>query len=211
MPTRTYLEQKHSSDLRPALSPGEEAAVVRVDDCEPSLWRQLYTEVGQAYYWVDRLGWTDEDIRTYLSDPAVSLWVLSVHGGVAGYFELRKHPDPEVRLEEVRLKPDATGESDEDPESPDLSVVSGCSRTFSEDPPVASGFSRTFSVEIAYFGLLPAYVGRGLGKYLLSEAAARAWDLRPSRVWLHTSTLDHAAALPNYLARGFSVFRVEQH
>src|SRR5437867_6833941 len=61
------------------------------------------------------------------------------------------------------------------------------------------------SVEIAYFGLVPAELGRGLGKHLLSCAVRDAWALRPApaRVWLHTCTLDHPNALPNYAARGF--------
>ncbi|MDQ2768670.1 MAG: GNAT family N-acetyltransferase [Gemmatimonadota bacterium] len=63
------------------------------------------------------------------------------------------------------------------------------------------------SVEIAYFGLMRDYIGRGFGKAMLSEAANRAWSLGASRVWLHTCTLDDAAALPNYLARGFEKFR----
>jgi GNAT superfamily N-acetyltransferase len=67
------------------------------------------------------------------------------------------------------------------------------------------------AVEIAYFGLLPEYVGRGWGKYLLSEAVRAAWGLRPERVWLHTCTLDHPAALPNYLRRGFRPFREERY
>jgi GNAT superfamily N-acetyltransferase len=67
------------------------------------------------------------------------------------------------------------------------------------------------SVEIAYFGLLPEYIGRGWGKWLLGEAARVAWDARPSRVWLHTCTLDHPAALPNYLARGFRPVREETY
>jgi ribosomal protein S18 acetylase RimI-like enzyme len=65
------------------------------------------------------------------------------------------------------------------------------------------------SVEIAYFGLLPRFIGRGWGKYLLTEAVTAAWRLRPSRVWLHTCTLDHPAALPNYLKRGFRAVREE--
>jgi GNAT superfamily N-acetyltransferase len=65
------------------------------------------------------------------------------------------------------------------------------------------------SVEIAYFGLLPDYVGRGWGKYLLTRAVQAAWALGPSRVWLHTCTLDHPAALPNYLKRGFRPVREE--
>jgi GNAT superfamily N-acetyltransferase len=68
------------------------------------------------------------------------------------------------------------------------------------------------SVEITYFGLLPHFVGRGLGGYLLSQAVGRAWQTSPGvrRVWVHTCTLDHAGALPNYLARGFQVFREEE-
>jgi GNAT superfamily N-acetyltransferase len=68
------------------------------------------------------------------------------------------------------------------------------------------------SVEIAYFGLLPSFAGHGLGGYLLTQAIERAWHLHPvvQRVWVHTCTLDHAAALPNYLARGFRVFKEEE-
>ena len=120
MPTRTYLEQTNLDELRPAAPPGEDVIVLQVEDCAPSLWRRLYGEVGAAYHWVDRLGWTDADIQAYLSDPAVSLWVLTVSGEVAGYFELRKHPE-----DEVRLKPDTTETT---------------------ESPVASGFSRTGNV-----------------------------------------------------------------
>ncbi len=67
------------------------------------------------------------------------------------------------------------------------------------------------SVEIAYFGLLPDFVGRGLGKHLLTAAVERAWARGASRVWLHTSTLDHSSALPNYLARGFTIFKRETY
>jgi len=67
------------------------------------------------------------------------------------------------------------------------------------------------TVQIAYFGLLAGFVGRKLGGYLLTEAVRRAWSLAPSRVWLHTCTLDHPAALPNYLARGFTIVRTEQY
>ena len=53
------------------------------------------------------------------------------------------------------------------------------------------------SVEIAFFGLLPQFIGKGLGGYLLSEAIRKAWDLDASRVWVHTCTLDHPRALGN--------------
>lgn len=66
-------------------------------------------------------------------------------------------------------------------------------------------------VEVAYFGLLPEFLGRGLGKYLLTAAVKTAWSLepRPARVWLHTCTLDAPQALPNYVARGFRVYKTD--
>lgn len=67
------------------------------------------------------------------------------------------------------------------------------------------------SVEIVHFGLVPEFVGKGLGGYLLGEAVEAAWALGATRVWLHTCTLDGPAALPNYLARGFSPYRTEQY
>ncbi len=64
-------------------------------------------------------------------------------------------------------------------------------------------------VELAYFGLAPPFIGRGLGGPLLSAAISEAWKMQPRRVWVHTCTLDHPSALKNYEARGFSVYKVE--
>ncbi|MFF3062385.1 GNAT family N-acetyltransferase [Streptomyces sp. NPDC057909] len=68
-------------------------------------------------------------------------------------------------------------------------------------------------VEIVVFGLLPAHTGKGLGAGALTLATRTAWAATdthgrsPRQVWLLTSTLDHPRALPNYLNRGFRVFR----
>jgi GNAT superfamily N-acetyltransferase len=64
------------------------------------------------------------------------------------------------------------------------------------------------STEIAYFGLRSGYIGRGLGKHLLSWGVAQAWSDGAQRVWLHTCNLDSPYALDNYLKRGFSVYKV---
>ena len=64
-------------------------------------------------------------------------------------------------------------------------------------------------IQIEYFGLLPAFVGRGFGGALLTSALEQAWSGNPARVWVHTCTLDHPAALSNYQARGMTVYRVE--
>lgn len=66
-------------------------------------------------------------------------------------------------------------------------------------------FADDGEVEIAYFGFMPEFVGRGWGGWLLTCAARQAWWHGATRVWLHTCTLDHPAALPNYLRRGFVV------
>lgn len=65
--------------------------------------------------------------------------------------------------------------------------------------------------EVAYFGLIPAFHGRGLGKHLLSFGVQRAFDDGAERVWVHTCTLDGPHALANYQARGFVPYRAETH
>jgi GNAT superfamily N-acetyltransferase len=67
------------------------------------------------------------------------------------------------------------------------------------------------NVEIVYLGLLPEFVGKGIGKQLLTTAIERAWQIGARRVWLHTNTRDHPHSLPNYQARGFRIFKQEQN
>ena len=67
-------------------------------------------------------------------------------------------------------------------------------------------------IEIAYFGLLPGWIGRGLGGALLTSAIEEAWriDTNPSRIWVHTCNRDHPQALATYQARGMIVYKVEK-
>jgi ribosomal protein S18 acetylase RimI-like enzyme len=65
-------------------------------------------------------------------------------------------------------------------------------------------------VEIAYFGLLPAFRGRRIGGRLLSFGIGRAWEMTGTeRVWVHTCSLDGPHALANYEKRGFRIFDVK--
>ncbi|MDK9708704.1 MAG: GNAT family N-acetyltransferase [Desulforhopalus sp.] len=66
-------------------------------------------------------------------------------------------------------------------------------------------------VEIAYFGLAPSFIGKGLGGVLLTRTLEEAWALNPRRVWVHTCTLDHPAALKNYQSRGMVIYKTETH
>ena len=65
--------------------------------------------------------------------------------------------------------------------------------------------------EVAYFGLIPAFHGRGLGKHLLSVGVQRAFDDGAARVWVHTCSLDGRHALANYQARGFVPYVMTTH
>ena len=159
--TRTYLEMVSRSELQPALSNDPLIEIQEQRDCSIELFRFLYREVGRNYHWIDRLPWTDQEIKTYLERPGVSVWVMKYDGEIAGYFELKKCEDG--------------------------------------------------STEIAYFGLIPDFIGRGLGKHLLTRAVEQAWADRANRVWLHTCTDDDPAALPNYLKRGFRPFKTEKY
>jgi GNAT superfamily N-acetyltransferase len=67
------------------------------------------------------------------------------------------------------------------------------------------------NVELAYFGLLPPFLGQGIGGLLLTAAIERAWDMEARRVWVHTCSLDHPAALRNYQARGFRLYDEKRH
>jgi len=159
--TRTYLEMTSADQLVPFHSAEPALRIEQAHSCPISFYRYLYAEVGRAYHWVDRLGWSDEKVRAHLAKEELTLYVLHVEGAPAGYFELLR--------------------------------------------------SNEGSTEIGYFGLLPEYLGRGLGKHLLSRAVEQAFRDGATRVWLHTCTLDDPAALPNYLKRGFRPFRSEKY
>ena len=157
---RTYLELRSPDQLRPYQGGDPHGRFVHRDPCPVDEYRRLYHDVGERWYWRDRLAWSDERLAALLASPDIAVWECRVGDECAGYFELARQPDG--------------------------------------------------SVEIAYFGLIPLYIGRGLGGAMLTKAASEAWSVGANRVWLHTCTLDSPRALPNYKARGFSEFRVER-
>ena len=64
-------------------------------------------------------------------------------------------------------------------------------------------------VEIVYFGLMPGFIGKGLGKYFLQWVIAKAWSYQPEWIQLNTCTLDHPNALGTYTKAGFTEIRKE--
>lgn len=158
--TRTFLEMRRPGAVQPAAFPEVDAQVRRLDAVPPAFYRFLYREVGRPWHWLERWHWSDARIAAHLQAPGVEIWLLTVAGTPAGFFELH--------------------------------------RTAHE-------------VEIAYFGLLPAYIGQRLGPALLTVAAREAWASGPARVWLHTCSLDHPAAVRTYERVGFTRYREERY
>jgi len=156
--TTWHLEMLAPGQLRPAAAPEPEPRLVRAGISSPPLNRFLYTSVGGAWHWVDRLPWTWQRWMEWLDRPTHQTWVMYVDGTPAGYFEL-----------------DRQGED----------------------------------VEIAYFGVMPQFIGRKLGGWLLTRTIEQAWGMGARRVWVHTCSLDHPYALANYQARGMTVYREE--
>ena len=61
--------------------------------------------------------------------------------------------------------------------------------------------------EIKYFGMLPGFLGRGLGGYFLNASIQYAGKLKQLPLILDTCSLDHESALENYRKRGFKVYQ----
>jgi ribosomal protein S18 acetylase RimI-like enzyme len=61
-------------------------------------------------------------------------------------------------------------------------------------------------IELKNFGLVPQAQGRRLGPWLLATAVHQEWALRPSRIWLHTDSWDHPAAIRTYERAGFKIY-----
>ena len=59
--------------------------------------------------------------------------------------------------------------------------------------------------ELKFFGLVPDFVGGGLGRFFLTNVIDLAWSRSPKKLKLETCTLDHPAALPFYQKLGFTV------
>jgi GNAT superfamily N-acetyltransferase len=64
--------------------------------------------------------------------------------------------------------------------------------------------------QLAYFGLVPDYIGRGLGHYFLFQSVILAWDRPITRLKVNTCTLDHPRALPLYQRAGFNPYAREE-
>ncbi|MFN8654160.1 MAG: GNAT family N-acetyltransferase [Gemmatimonadales bacterium] len=107
--TRTYLEMHSPAELVAEGSAGPAVRLEPVRDCPWHFYRYLYVEVGRLYHWKDRLPWTEAEFREWLAGPSV-IWLLSVAGAPAGFFELRAHPDNSQEIAYFGVLPEYQGQ-----------------------------------------------------------------------------------------------------
>jgi len=167
--------------------------------------REMYFKVGEQWKWIDKRPWTDEQWQEYASDPNLRTFAGDCKENVAGYFELHRNSTRDQRFAGAKSTAGGRQRFAKRPREAGDSVLVKTERSEITDQ------IETEDVEIAYFGLLPEYIGRGLGGALLASAIenAWAWSPTPSRVWVHTCNRDHPNALANYQARGFKIYKVE--
>ena len=65
-------------------------------------------------------------------------------------------------------------------------------------------------ITLTFFGLMPEFIGLGLGPFLLHSAIDIAWSYQPKRLLVNTNTLDHPRALPLYQRLGFHPIRRQE-
>lgn len=178
--TVTYLCTTDPAALVPPSSPRPAFELVRLTEPDPDLSRALYAAVGADWQWTDRLAWTREDWRAWLTVPGRETWLARVDGEVVGYAELAG---------EARTETDAG--ADVDPGTDVEIVYFGLLPQFT---------GRGLGGHVLADVLRQAWTLPGRWPGL---PAAR-------RVWLHTCSLDSPRALENYRARGLQVYRIEQ-
>ncbi len=105
----TELEMTDPGQLRPGRAPTVDATLVRAGRPAPELSRFFYRAVGGDWYWLDRLDWSYERWRAWVSAPGHELWTCWVDGVPAGYAELDRQPHGVVELAYFGLLPDFAG------------------------------------------------------------------------------------------------------
>ncbi len=76
-----------------------------------------------------------------------------------------------------------------------------------EEGLVELDFGTEGECEISFFGLTPPMLGKGAGRWMMNRVLEMAWSRPIRRLWVHTCSLDHPAALAFYIRSGFTPYR----
>jgi ribosomal protein S18 acetylase RimI-like enzyme len=86
--TVTYLAMEKRLFAPPPPPPLFKAALLRCEHPPVHFYRYLYDAVGRPYFWIERRLWSDDQLKTYLANDKVALYVLYLGGVPGGMAEL---------------------------------------------------------------------------------------------------------------------------
>ncbi len=206
----TYLQMRSHLEIRnpKPKSRHKDFQIRELKKCDWRFNREMYFRVGEQWKWIDKRLWTDQQWKEYASDPNLRTFAGYFEEDVAGYFELHRNAPSTPRGQRFVGTNSTAGGRELFANRP---REAGDSVLVKTERSQITCQIKIEEVEIAYFGLLPDFIGRGLGGALLTSAIENAWTWSPtpSRIWVHTCNRDHPFALANYQARGFAIYKVE--
>lgn len=107
--TTWYLEILDGKDFKPKYLDDKNLWVVEVKIKDFRYNRFLYSMVGEQWNWTDKLKWKDDEWREYVEDENLLTYVAYYSGTPAGYFELKKEEEGNVKIEYFGLSPHFIG------------------------------------------------------------------------------------------------------
>lgn len=96
--TVTYLEMRKRPRISPPLPVNLHATLMRATGIPLHFYRYLQWRVGREWHWVNRLRMNNEALAAILHSKTTRIYVLSVDGAPAGFFELSDCRDSVVEL-----------------------------------------------------------------------------------------------------------------
>lgn len=96
--TITYLEMHERPSGRRVPAPLERLALMRAENCTASFYRWLYAAVGEKWLWFERRLLDDAALLAEINKPTIGIFVLTVRGVPAGFFELDTAARHETKL-----------------------------------------------------------------------------------------------------------------
>ena len=105
----TYLEMLERPAGRRVSAQLEKLALMRAENCTVSLYRYLYSTVGEPWLWFERRLVGDAALARQILKPTIEILVLYVRGVPAGFFELDTAAPRETKLCYFGLTPDFIG------------------------------------------------------------------------------------------------------
>jgi GNAT superfamily N-acetyltransferase len=142
-------------------------------------------------------------------DPAVTATLRRVEQPDTGWYRqlFRRIGEPHLWFSRLRMADSTLAETIRHP-AVELYVVSSDG---SDAGLFELDLRKAPDCELAFFGLVPGHVGKGVGRWMMNRALEAAWSKPIRRLWVHTCTLDHPSALEFYIRSGFTPYhrRVE--